>query len=157
MTPLKPEPHLITYPEVAIALLKNPDAWASLKASRISPNFTWGEVFTNRSQRQAMQYFKGNYAYHAFTLAAALEQVRLFFGNAPIRVSSWFRDPASNRASGGVTGSTHLTARGVDIKIAGHPPAWVQQQLNSWWPLGLGLGSAEFTHLDLRPNARFKY
>ena len=48
--------------------------------------------------------------------AAQMELVRALFG-VPIRVTSWYRNPAVNRAVGGVATSHHALGWAVDFRV----------------------------------------
>lgn len=37
----------------------------------------------------------------------------------PVRITSWYRGPAYNKACGGAKASTHLTAKGTDLEVDG--------------------------------------
>ncbi len=53
-------------------------------------------------------------------IAALMEQVRTLLG-VPLRVTSWYRCPALNRAVGGVAQSAHLACLAVDFQPIGPP------------------------------------
>lgn len=129
-----------------------------LLAMKISPNFTWGEVFTKRTQRQILSVLgqKEDILTNAANLAREMEKVRARLGNMPIEVTSWYRDPVSNKSNGGAPKSQHLLGKAVDFNVAGMTPDQVQRACE-WWPGGMGYGLA-FTHLDTRPERRrFRY
>lgn len=94
-----------------------------LKKLKISENFTWGEVFTNRTILQAkqagLQIFK-----NAVVMATKMERVREYLRNklgqgVVIIVTSWYRSPAANAKAGGVSKSSHLSALAVDFIVPG--------------------------------------
>ena len=94
-------------------------------------------------------------------IARELDKIRADFGDNPITVTSWYRDPVSNRRVGGVANSQHLLGWAVDIQIQGFEPKTVAAKLKGSWAGGLGDSSA-FTHLDLRhlmgwSSARWDY
>jgi Peptidase M15 len=82
-------------------------------------------------------------------IARELEIIRHDFGDRPITITSWYRDPTSNRAVGGVRNSQHKRGWAVDIQIEGYEPRQVAARLSQTWLGGLG-DSLAFTHLDLR-------
>lgn len=53
------------------------------------------------------------------TTAARMEEVRRLLGGKPIRVTSAYRNPAVNRAVGGVSNSDHALGWAVDFTCAG--------------------------------------
>ena len=91
------------------------------------------------------------------TMAHKLEELREFFGGKSISITSWYRDPVTNRKVGGAPKSTHILGHGVDVNVAGLTPKQVQHQLESHWKGGMGYGTT-FTHLDNRNyRARWNY
>ena len=53
------------------------------------------------------------------TLACQMELVRLVLGNKPINITSGYRNPAVNRAVGGVPNSDHANGLAVDFHCYG--------------------------------------
>jgi hypothetical protein len=55
--------------------------------------------------------------------AEQMEKVRKILGDLPIRVNSWFRSPAVNKAVGGVSTSQHAKGEAVDFtcSLYGNP------------------------------------
>lgn len=51
--------------------------------------------------------------------AECMERVREVLGDLPIRVNSWFRSPAVNKAVGGVPTSQHAKGEAVDFVCSG--------------------------------------
>lgn len=87
----------------------------------------------------------------ALETARVLEWLRSRLGR-PIRVTSWYRDPAYNRAVGGARESLHVTGSAADIQVSGVPPRDVRFALEEH-PLApqMGIGVyPSFTHVDLR-------
>lgn len=118
-------------------------------------NFTWAEVTKNG---QRMPQTKG-IVVEVLRIAHTIQDIRERFGDRPITVTSWYRDPVSNRRVGGAHRSRHLTGGAVDFKISGVSPAEVQRRLDPWWGSRGGLASAStFTHIDNRGyRARWRY
>lgn len=118
-------------------------------------NFTWGEATKNGSRIPRTTVFRGmtipaaQITSNIIKLARELDKIRADFGNRPIIITSWYRDPVSNQNVGGARDSQHLLGWGVDLQIKGLAPRQVAKQLSSIWPGGLG-DSGAFTHLDLR-------
>lgn len=118
-------------------------------------NFTWAEATHNGSRIPA----NAGVVYGIIRIAKAMEEVRKRLGNRPIRINSWYRDPATNRRVGGASRSRHLNGDAVDFVVSGIHPYDVYDRLNGWWGSKGGLASATvFTHLDTRGyNARWSY
>ncbi|NET39315.1 MAG: DUF882 domain-containing protein [Cyanothece sp. SIO1E1] len=118
-------------------------------------NFTWAEATKNGTRiptsKSIVQYI--------LRIADTMQDVREVLGNRPITVTSWYRDPVTNRRIGGARRSRHLTGGAVDFKVSGMPPSEVQRRLNRWWGSRGGLASARtFTHIDNRGyRARWRY
>ncbi|NEO35989.1 MAG: DUF882 domain-containing protein [Moorea sp. SIOASIH] len=92
-------------------------------------------------------------------IAEVMEEVREYFGNRPIVVNSWYRDPVTNRKVGGATRSRHLSGDAVDFVVEGISPMSVNKRLDSWWGSRGGLASGScFTHIDARGHrVRWRY
>ncbi|MEB3210403.1 MAG: D-Ala-D-Ala carboxypeptidase family metallohydrolase [Leptolyngbyaceae bacterium] len=118
-------------------------------------NFTWQEATKNGTRIPVSKDIVVN----VLKIADTMQEVRELFGNRPIVVTSWYRDPVSNRRVGGASRSRHLTGGAVDFKIAGVSTAEVQRRLDPWWGTRGGLASASsFTHIDNRGyRARWRY
>lgn len=118
-------------------------------------NFTWGEA-THGGTRPIQTVAVAN---GILRVAKSLELVRSKLGNVPIKINSWYRDPATNAAVGGASQSRHLSGDAVDFVIDGVDPYHIFDRLDSWWGDRGGLASAScFTHLDCRGyEARWDY
>jgi hypothetical protein len=118
-------------------------------------NFTWGEATKNGTRIPQQTKFDGTIIAGAqissniIKLARELDRVRKKLGDRPISVTSWYRDPATNKRIGGVSNSQHLLGWAADIKVQGIEPCRVAKLLADEWKGGLG-DSDTFTHLDLR-------
>jgi uncharacterized protein YcbK (DUF882 family) len=108
-------------------------------------NFTWGEATKNGTRIPRDSTIAGKIV----QLARELDRVRIQLGNRPITITSWYRDPVSNRRVGGASQSQHLNGGAADIQVMGLTPRRVQQLLDPTWHGGLGYGNT-FTHLDIR-------
>jgi hypothetical protein len=116
-------------------------------------NFTWAEATKSGSRIPASRDIVDNIV----RMAERMEAVRDQLGGLPIRVTSWYRDPATNARVGGASRSMHLTGLAVDFYLDALSDAEVQRRLDSTWEGGLGYGRS-FTHLDARDyTARFNY
>jgi hypothetical protein len=132
-----------------------------LKKAKISPHFTWGEVFTNCSELET-QNCPLTFLKNAQKQAATMESVREVF-DAPIVVHSWYRDKAHNARIGGAEKSLHLRGLATDFHVVGYEGAIknraVQVKLDSLPFLqdkGLEWTNGEWTHVDTRGyKARF--
>ena len=118
-------------------------------------NFTWAEATKSGRRIPANR----NVAYGIIRIARVMEEVRARLGDRPIRVNSWYRDPASNRAVGGAIYSRHLSGDAIDFVVIGVHAYTVYDRLNSWWGSQGGLASSSiFTHIDARGYyARWSY
>lgn len=118
---------------------------------KISKYFTVGEVCLRQTQRiPATENIRNN----AIRLAKLLDVVRESWGSAFI-VTSWYRDPVTNKRVGGASRSQHLTGGAVDIRPASGDVVRLQQWFRQrWyntgkWQGGFGLGASRgFIHLD---------
>lgn len=116
-------------------------------------NFTWAEATKNGTRIPESKQLVDN----IILMAEKMQEVREFLGGTPITITSWYRDPATNRRVGGAIKSTHILGYGVDFHVRGMTPRQVQNRLESYWEGGLGYGH-RFTHLDLRSyKARWNY
>ena len=121
-------------------------------------NFTWSEATKGGSRIPESKQIVSNIV----RIARELEEVRKLFGNRPVIVVSWYRDPVSNRRVGGATRSQHLQGNAADIHVSGLDIWHVQKELIDYWYLGrkggLGKGADRgFVHLDLGPVRIWDY
>ncbi len=118
-------------------------------------NFTWAEATKNGSRIPVSR----DITYGIIRIARVMEEVRSRMGNRPIRVNSWYRDPASNKAAGGARFSRHMSGDAVDFVVIGIHATSVYSELNRWWGSRGGLASSSiFTHIDGRGYyARWSY
>jgi hypothetical protein len=117
--------------------------------------FTWAQATHGGTRIPAST----EVVYGMIHIAEALEEIRVIFGNKPIEIVSWYRDPATNLQVGGTKNSRHLTGDGVNFIVHGLSPQQVYAQLDPWWGARGGLASAtKFTHIDARGyRARWAY
>jgi len=135
--------------------IQNNDINAARSATA-SAHFTWGELLVYRTPLE-LQDIQLTHLENLARLVAKLEEVRATLGNRSMRITSGWRDRATNQRVGGAKGSKHLTGEAADIVVAGLSPQDVQARLDASWAGGLGYGST-FTHLDIRGfKARFRY
>jgi putative chitinase len=91
--------------------------------TRLSEHFTLREA-TRSETAQRIGNDNAPTAAHLVNLrnaAAHMEVARRILGNRPIEVTSWYRNPAVNRAVGGVPTSHHAMGLAVDFRVAGMP------------------------------------
>lgn len=118
-------------------------------------NFTWAEATKNGSRIPVNR----DVTYGIIRIARVMEEVRDRLGDRPIRVNSWYRDPATNKAIGGALYSRHMSGDAIDFVVVGVGSYTVYARLNSWWGSQGGLASSSiFTHIDARGYyARWSY
>jgi hypothetical protein len=124
-----------------------------------SPAFTWAEAlhFSGANYRKPDNAEQVKAIMRA---AEGMQAVREKLNNRPIRINSWLRPAAINRAVGGAPKSTHLLGLGIDFAVAGLTPSQVYAALDSWHGAAGGLaqgGRMGFTHIDWRGNARARW
>jgi hypothetical protein len=117
--------------------------------------FTWGQA-THGGTRIPVSV---EVVYGIIRIAEAMEEIRVLFGNRPIEVNSWYRDPATNLRVGGWAMSRHLYGDAVNFTLEDVSPQDVYTQLDPWWGSRGGLASStKFTHIDARGyRARWDY
>jgi putative chitinase len=116
---------------------------------KISKYFTVREV-TNGDIRR-IPAAGSEVAKNILSMAIELDKVRESWGK-PIRVTSWHRPVAINRAVGGASRSQHIYGRGVDICPVDGDIYAFQDWLDERWYGALGWGAKRgFVHLDNRP------
>lgn len=122
-------------------------------------NFCWGEALHFDASGKYRPPANANVVYGILRVAKVMEDIRRRFGNVPIQINSWYRDPATNRAVGGASRSRHLTGDAVDFVVPNVHPYDVYARLDGWWGNQGGLASSTvFTHIDMRGyRARWDY
>ncbi|MGB5975562.1 MAG: D-Ala-D-Ala carboxypeptidase family metallohydrolase, partial [Nodosilinea sp.] len=123
-------------------------------------NFTWGEALhVNRSTGFYRRPASVGVIYGILKVADVMEQIRKMYGDRPMQINSWYRDPVTNARVGGATMSRHLSGDAVDFVIPGTRTFDVYARLNGWWGGRGGLASSSlFTHIDVRGyRARWSY
>ena len=116
-------------------------------------NFTWAE-FTKGGERIPVN---ASITHRIVKLCKYMDEVYAFFGNRPIKITSGYRDPVSNRAVGGARDSRHMYGDAVDFWVEGMDVVDVFYKLKSYHPRGgLAVGNG-FVHLDLRPGAPVRW
>ncbi len=123
-------------------------------------NFTWGEALhVNWATGYYRKPANAKVVQGILKVARAMEEIRRMYGDRPIRINSWYRDPATNAAVGGARFSRHLSGDAVDFVIPGVSCFNVYARLSPWWGNRGGLASSSvFTHIDVRGyRARWDY
>jgi uncharacterized protein YcbK (DUF882 family) len=123
-------------------------------------SFTWGEALhVNRSTGAYRRPANTGVVHGILKVARAMEEIRRMYGDKPIRINSWYRDPATNARVGGARFSRHLSGDAVDFVIPGVSNFNVYARLSPWWGNRGGLASSSvFTHIDGRGyRARWDY
>jgi GH24 family phage-related lysozyme (muramidase)/uncharacterized protein YcbK (DUF882 family) len=137
---------------------KDPIYWQTQYGER--GHFTWGEALhVNEATGNYRRPSSSEVINGILRIARALEDIRKRFGDKPIKINSWYRDPATNAAVGGASQSRHLVGDAVDFVISGVNPFDVYANLDAWWGNRGGLASSSsFTHIDARGyKARWNY
>ncbi|HSM80744.1 MAG TPA: D-Ala-D-Ala carboxypeptidase family metallohydrolase [Nodosilinea sp.] len=123
-------------------------------------HFTWGEALhVNRSTGAYRRPANAGVIYNIVKVADVMEEIRKMYGDKPLQINSWYRDPATNAAVGGASMSRHLSGDAVDFVVPGVRCFDVYARLNGWWGSRGGLASSSvFTHIDVRGyRARWSY
>lgn len=123
-------------------------------------NFTWAEALhVNRATGYYRKPANAKVVQGILKVARVMEEIRRMYGDRPIRINSWYRDPATNAAVGGARFSRHLSGDAVDFVVPGVSCFNVYARLSPWWGNRGGLASSTvFTHIDMRGyRARWDY
>lgn len=111
-------------------------------------HFTWGEATKGGSRvPQSLKIAQG-----IIRLAAELDLLRAHLG-CPLRINSWYRPPAVNRAVNGAPNSTHLSGYAADFFPIGLNIHTAQNKTEAFWGDRGGVGRGArigFVHVDLR-------
>lgn len=110
-------------------------------------SFTWAEATKDGSRIPE----NSEVAENIKKMAIELEKIQKQLG-APIRVTSWYRDPETNRKIGGSEESTHIEGHGVDFYVEGYTVEALAEAL-AWWPGTMNQGRG-YIHLDLNPGKK---
>ena len=150
-------------PQVAIASVDKGDPITLPKLGTVylgeaimdGGHFSWAEATKNGTRIPVDATVVDN----ILKIAQVMEEVRELVDNRSIIVTSWYRDPVSNKTVGGASRSRHLVGDAVDFIVDGMAPSNVHQLLEPWWGDRGGIASASsFTHIDARGyKARWSY
>jgi putative chitinase len=125
-------------------------------SSKVSRWFTVGEAFQWDPYRRDRA--DATVRQNICRLARELDKLRERFG--PLGVTSWYRDPETNRRVGGVSNSQHLTGGAADVYTLEFDAREFERWCEANWPGGVGRGQSSgrgFTHLDLGPRRVWDY
>jgi len=119
---------------------------------KVIPNghFDWGEVTKSGTRIPRDPKIVTN----ILATAKYMEEIRTYFGNKPIDITSWYRTPeVNNRVSW--TGKTgyHTEGIAVDFTVRGLSSVVVAEKMNKFWGSRGGFGKYPekgFTHIDSR-------
>jgi hypothetical protein len=112
-------------------------------------NFTWAEL-TKGGQRIPID---STVTVRLVRLARYMDKVRKFLGSKPVRITSAYRDPVTNRRVGGARSSRHMAGDAVDFRVDGLGVIEVFRKLKGYHKSGgLAVGNG-FVHLDMRVGA----
>lgn len=154
-------------PLEAFNIVKTISSIDALKTIYVSPNFTWAEVFTNRSLAEAkaapLKIFE-NALFQAGKLEKIRAYLRLKLGKGvSIIVTSWYRPSGANASVGGAKGSSHLTALATDFIIPGFGDVTGNRKIQALLiPMKDDIGfcleitNGKWTHVDAR-SAHFVF
>ena len=112
-------------------------------------NFTWSEFTKGGSRLPVNETITGRIV----RVAHLMDDIRAFFGDRPITITSGYRDPISNRNVGGALDSRHMYGDAVDFWIEGLDLVDVFYKLKSFRGIGGLAVGAGFVHVDMRPGA----
>jgi zinc D-Ala-D-Ala carboxypeptidase len=87
----------------------------------ITAHFSWAEASRSdtATKRGIDNEIPAQLKANVIKTALYMEQVRAALGDQPLRVTSWYRSPLTNKAIGGSKTSAHMRGLAVDFK----PPA----------------------------------
>lgn len=151
--------------EEAQALVLRPDFKPELLQGRlISENFTWADVFKNRTLLEIKNV--GTAIFHnAVQQAALMEKIRAwlrerFDPNARIYVTCWWRSVEANRLAHGALNSQHLYALATDFIVPGYESIEGNQRVQGCLiafkrtqAFSLEITGGNWTHADSREIA----
>ena len=110
-------------------------------------NFTWADATKGGSRMPPDQETLES----IIRIATLAQKARDFIGR-PFTITSWYRDPDSNAAAGGVSNSRHINGDAIDFWIDGMMGREIYDLLDPWWEGGLGQYSHYpfLCHIDAR-------
>lgn len=134
----------------------NVPEWGSLKmGDPIFPGcmYTWGDATKNGTRVPNKKIMEA-----IIELAQPLDAFTKKLGKGKWRVSSWYRDPVSNRNCGGVKNSEHLRGNAADVIPPGSFVQVFLKEIVGKWPGGCGLDEGNgYFHIDIGPKRAWDY
>lgn len=130
--------------------------WGDIKLSDpIIPNgiYTWADATKNGDRVPASKEVMQKIALIA-QLVQPLTDKTVGVGNK-WTVTSWYRDPATNRRVGGAPNSRHTYGDAIDFYFPGMNSLF--QELNANWDGGVAQKRNSFTHIDAHTRRRWSY
>jgi hypothetical protein len=108
-------------------------------------NFTWAEATKNGQRIPESKQIVDN----ILKQARELDKFRKWLGNKPMVVTSWYRDPRTNKSVGGASNSSHLTGSATDVLCPSMNIWTFQSKAIEYWKVGgVGKGANRgFVHL----------
>lgn len=116
----------------------------------VSPHFSLAEVLTT-SRPDLQTGLLDEELTNVQIMASYMEKVRDLL-QRPIKVNSWFRSPALNKAVGGVHTSAHLKGLAVDFPVSSAEFRRVAQAVSIYYDQAIFYESQSFMHLGLRKD-----
>lgn len=114
-------------------------------------SFYWYEALRNGARMPDHAY----QALNIVDIAKKAQSVRdLYLGGSSMIITSWFRPAAINRAVGGSSLSTHVSAGAMDFYCPSIPENEVYRRIDPTWSHGLARKPGAFVHCD---NGRDSY
>lgn len=139
--------------DTPVSIISTPDIYAlpGLGSLALTNKIPGSQHFTvaEATKNGARLWTHPNTGKRVIKIACLLDGVRKVF-NRPITVTSWYRDPVTNRQVGGASQSRHLQGDAVDFIVEGIHPMEVYAQLRKTYSAGGLASSHSFTHIDAR-------
>lgn len=128
---------------------------------KLTKNFTLGEWFNSNHvepaellRRACLQSNSDEIFTNIVKMAERLQVIRDFY-DAPLIITSGYRDPNLNEMVGGSKNSSHLNGSAVDI-VCNDVSSDELQEAFVYWSGGMGMAKS-YTHLDIGPKRRWSY
>jgi rare lipoprotein A (peptidoglycan hydrolase) len=108
--------------------------------------YTWGDATKNGLRIPPTKLILNN----IITIAQIVDKYTVEWNKGKWTITSWYRDPESNRKGGGKTNSSHLEGLAIDAVFPNYMD--LHKKLFSSWPGGLAYksGPQGFFHIDAR-------
>jgi len=111
-------------------------------------NFTWSEATRQGTRIPENAGVTGQ----IIKIARIMQEIRERLGDRTITVTSFYRDPDTNRMVGGASQSRHVVGDAVDFWVEGMTPEEAYYQIEPWFGSrgGLAVRPGSFIHVDGR-------